>query len=144
MTKLLTVISLFLTLTSFGQTKQILDKEKNRIDNVCNSIMQKFVAGEIDKAMELLKKNTVMESSSIDTLKLTIYDQIENVFPQFGEILSFEFVKEKKIKNFIAKRFYIIKFSKFFLKVDFTLYNSGTGWTITSFRYNEEADELFD
>lgn len=85
-----------------------------------------------------------MQASTIDTLKVTIETQIKNVFPQFGEMLSFEFVKESKVKNFITKRFYIIKFSKFFLKVDFTLYNNGTGWTITSFHYNEEIEELLE
>ena len=143
MNKLLTAL-LWLALISCGQTKQNLDKDENRIDSICDSFMQKFVAGKTEEASELLKQNTVMKPSSIDTLKVTIADQMENVFPQFGKMLSSEFVKEKKVKNFITKRFYIIKFSKFFLKVDFTLYNSGNGWTITSFHYNEEVEELLD
>ena len=144
MTKLLTAVFLCLTLVSCGQTNQNPDKDKNRIDKVCDDFTQQFVAGKTDEALELLKQNTVMQPSSIDTLKVTIADQVKNVFPQFGKMLSSEFVKESKVKNFIAKRFYVIKFSKFFLKVDFTLYNSGTGWTITSFHYNEEVEELLE
>lgn len=144
MTKLLTAFFLCLTLVSCGQTKQNLDKDKNRIDNVCDNFMKQFVAGKTVEALDLLKQNTVMQPSSIDTLKVTIAEQIKNVFPQFGTMISSEFIKERKVKDFIAKRFYIIKFTNFFLKVDFTLYRSANGWTITSFHYNEEAEELFE
>jgi hypothetical protein len=144
MRKLLTATLLCVTLVSFGQAKNNLDKDKDRINNVCYKIMQQFVAGKLDEAMETLKQNTVMPPNSIDTLKVTVADQFSNVFPQFGEMLSFEFVKEKKVKNFIAKRYYVIRFTKFFLKADFTLYNNGTDWTITAFHYNEEADDLLE
>jgi hypothetical protein len=143
MTKLLTAIFLCLTLLSCGQTKQTLDKDKGRIDKVCDNFMQQFVAGKTDEALELLKQNTVMEPSTIDTLKVTVADHAKNLFPRFGKMISYDFVKEKMVENYIAKRFYIIKFSKFFLKVDFTLYNNGTGWTVTSFHYNEEVEDLF-
>jgi len=144
MAKLLIALSFTLTLVCCEPNKQNLGHDKTRIDNVCDTFMQQFVSGKMDEALWLLRHNTVMQPSSIDTLKATIADQIKTVFPLFGKMLSFEFVKESNVKNFIAKRFYIIKFSKFFLKVDFTLYNSGTGWTITSFHYDEEAEELLD
>lgn len=144
MTKLMTATFILLTLVSCGQQKLEQDKSKERINNVCDNFMKAFVEGKTEDALELLKQNTVMKPSAIDSLKVTISEQKENIFPQFGKILSSEFIIERKVKDFIAKRFYIIKFSKFFLKVDFTLYNSGNGWTITSFQYNEEAEELFN
>ena len=144
MTKLMTATFILLTLVSCGQQKLEQDKSKERIKNVCDNFMKAFVEGKTEDALELLKQNTVMKPSAIDSLKVTISEQKENIFPQFGKILSSEFIIERKVKDFIAKRFYIIKFSKFFLKVDFTLYNSGNGWTITSFQYNEEAEELFN
>ena len=144
MTKLMTATFILLTLVSCGQQKLEQDKSKERINNVCDNFMKAFVEGKTEDALELLKQNTVMKPSAIDSLKVTISEQKENIFPQFGKILSSEFIIERKVKDFIAKRFYIIKFSKFFLKVDFTLYNSSNGWTITSFQYNEEAEELFN
>src|SRR5450432_2101367 len=130
MSKLLTIIFLSLTLVFCAQTKKSKDKE--RIDNVCDKFMQSFANGKIDEAIQLLKQNTVMKPASIDSLQVTITTQMATIFPEFGKMLSSEFIKEKKIKDFIAKRFYILKFSKFFLKVDFTLYNSSSGWTVTS------------
>jgi hypothetical protein len=144
MTKLLTALFLLATLITCGQPKQKFDKDKERIDNVCDTFMQKFSDGKFEEALEFLKPNTAILPSSIDSLKITMADQSENLFPRFGKMLSSEFIKEKKVKNFIAKRYYIVKFSKFFIKVDFTLYNSGNGWSITSFQYDEEPEDILD
>jgi hypothetical protein len=142
MTKLLTCILLSLTLTACGQTKQKADTDKQRIVNVCDKFMQTFASGKIEEALQLLKQNSVMEPSTIDTLQSTIQEQMENVSSSYGNIRSSEFVIERKVKDFIAKRFYILKFDKYYLKFDFTLYNNGGGWTITNFHYNEDLIEL--
>ncbi len=84
-----------------------------------------------------------MTSSSIDTLQVTIDNQMDDYFPAYGTMLSYEFIIEKKIKDFIAKRFYVIKFDKYYLKFDFTLYKASSGWTVTHFKYDDELIELF-
>ena len=48
--------------------------------------MKLFVDGKVEEALELLKQNTVMTPGSIDTLKVTIAEQMENIFPQFGKM----------------------------------------------------------
>ena len=144
MTKSLTAIFLLLTFASFGQNIDKNDKDKERINKVCDTFMQIFVRGNVSDAFQLLKQNTVVEKSSVDSLQVIVQYQVQEVFPKYGKILSSEFVKEKRIKDFIAKRFYVIKFSKFFLKVDFTLYKNSNSWTITAFNYNEDIDELFN
>jgi len=73
---------------------------------------------------------------------VTIAEQVVKFLPAYGKILSYEFVAERKVKDFIAKRFYVLKFVKYYLKFDFTLYNNGKGWTITSFTYNEDLIEV--
>jgi hypothetical protein len=57
-------------------------------------------------------------------------------------MLSPEFITERKIKDFLVKRFYILKFDKYYLKFDFTLYKSTSGWTVTGFKYDEDLAEL--
>ena len=83
-----------------------------------------------------------MTPASIDTLQVTINNQVTQYFPTYGRILSYEFITERKIKDFITRRFYILKFDKYYLKFDFTLYKASTNWTITSFKYDEELVEL--
>jgi hypothetical protein len=138
MTKTLTAFFLSLLLVSCGQNKQDVDKDKDRIDKVCDQFMQTFADGKIQEALHLLKQNTVISPATIDTLQVTITDQADKIFPAYGRVLSYEFVAERKIKDFIAKRFYILKFEKYYIKFDFTLYNNGKGWTITGFNYNED------
>ena len=144
MTKFLTLIFLSLTILACGQKTQPIDKDKHkeRLDKVCDTFMKLFTQGKTHDALQLLKQNTVMTSASIDTLQVTIDNQMNDYFPAYGKMLSYDFIIERKIKDFIAKRFYILKFDKYFLKFDFTLYKAPSGWTITQFKYDEELIEL--
>lgn len=142
MTKLIWVSIFALTIASCGPNKLQVDKGKERIDNVCDSIMQAFAKGNFPDAFEILKQNTVMLPSTIDTLEVRTANYAKNVFPAYGKIRSYEFISEHKIKDVITKRFYILKFDKYYLKFDFTLYNNGDDWTITSFAYDEDLVEL--
>ena len=142
MTKFLTIAFLSLTLIACGQKKQLIDKDKERIDKTCDTFMNMFADGKAVEALQLIKQNTVMTPSSIDTLQVTITNQMNDYFPAYGKMLSADFVIERKIKDYIAKRFYILRFEKYYLKFDFTLYKGTSGWTITSFKYNEDLTEL--
>jgi len=142
MTKFLTAIFLSLTLISCGQKAQPVDKDKQRLDKVCDTFMQTFREGNFPGAMDMLKQNSVMGNSAIDTLEETVKEQMTKILPSYGKIVSYEFISEHNIKDFITRRFYILKFEKYYLKFDFTLYNNGKGWTITGFNYNEELLEL--
>jgi hypothetical protein len=142
MTRTIFAVILLITLLSCQDTRP--DKGKERIDNICDQFMQNFKDKRIPQALRLLKKNTVMAASTVDTLQATMTDHVNNVFPDYGAMFSYEFVSESKIKNFIAKRFYILKFEKSYLKVAFTLYNTAKGWAITGFKYDEELNELLD
>jgi hypothetical protein len=142
MTKFLTATFLSLTLIACGQKSQPIDKDKERLDKVCDTFMQYFSKEQFTGALNLLRQNSVLEPEKIDTLQATIENHSHNVFPAYGKMLSAEFITERKIKDFIAKRFYILKFDKYPIKFDFTLYKGSNGWTITSFTYNEELNEL--
>ena len=129
-----------LILLSCGQTKT--DKDKERINDVCDKFMLEFQHGNISKALQLLKVNSIMAPSAIDTLQVTISKQKSTIVSSYGKILSFEFINERKIRDFLAKRTYILKFEKYYLKFDFTLYKTPTGWRITNFNYNEDLIEV--
>jgi hypothetical protein len=106
--------------------------------------MQTFRGNHLAGAMELLKQNSIIGDSTIDALQKTIKEQMNIMLPSYGRMLSYEFISEHRLKNFIIKRFYILKFEKYFIKFEFTLYNSGKGWTITGFNYNDEILELLN
>jgi hypothetical protein len=142
MTKLLATICILLTFISCIQNKQVSDKDKERIDSVCNKFMQTFADGKTSEALQLLKQNSVMSPASIDTLEVTINKQKSTMLSAYGKILSSEFIVERKVKDFITKRFYVLKFDKYFLKFDFTLYKGSNGWLITNFNYDSDLIEI--
>ncbi len=141
MFRLLPPIFLLLIFISCKQ-KQIENKEKERIDNICDKFMQNFAEGKISEAITLLKQNSAIASSTLDTLEQTVNNQINTIFPTYGNIISSEFIFERKVKNFLSKRFYVLRFDQYYLKFDFTLYYNEKKWTITSFNYNEDLIEL--
>ncbi|HEU4860999.1 MAG TPA: hypothetical protein VFT15_14230 [Chitinophagaceae bacterium] len=130
------------TLVSSGQTKP--DKDKEKINAICDKLMQNFRDGKIPEALQLLKQNSTIDHSAVDSLQETMISQMNAILPSYGRILSYEFIREKKIKDFLAKRFYMLKLEKYFLKFDFTIYKSSTGWTITNFTYNEDLIEVLN
>ncbi|HVY75418.1 MAG TPA: hypothetical protein VG890_11345 [Puia sp.] len=139
---ILTISFLALMFASYGQNSKAVDNDEQQLDAVCDTIMQYFSKGQFKDAIQLVKQNSVIEPEKIDTLLVAIENQAQNYFPAYGKMLSAEFITSRKLKNFIEKRFYIVKFEKFPLKADFTLYKSSRGWTITSFNYNEDLMEL--
>ena len=139
MIKTLTAI-LILVLISCDPQKDSADKE--RIDKVCDSFMEVLSKQRLPEAIELLKHHSVIDPEKLDTLQATMTNQLKNIFPAYGKMLSAQFITERRIKNFIAKRFYILKLERFYLKFDFTLYKSSNGWTITSFNYDDELNQL--
>jgi hypothetical protein len=142
MTRLIYFFSLTLLSTNlFGQTKFF--KEKKIIDFACDNFMKSFKEGKFSEALDTLKKYSVIDSSKIDALLITVKQQMTKTIDSYGNVLSFDFIKEKTIKDFFVKRFYVLKFDDFFLKFYFNLYNNGSGWTITYFGYTEEFDDLF-
>lgn len=142
-----TMIRLFLltfivSLSFFSCKPTKSDKDKERLDEVCNKFMDEFNAGKISEAIQLLKENSVISPAALDTLEIEIERKMNMLLPNYGKMISYEFISEHKIKDFIVRRFYIQKFEKFYLKFDFTLYKSSTGWKITGFEFNEELLEL--
>lgn len=104
--------------------------------------MQLFMEGEANNAVLLIKKNTILSSAMIDTLQVTVDNQINSYLPTYGKMRSYELIVERKIKDFLSKRFYILRFDNYYLKFEFTLYKTTSGWKITSFKYDEDLTEL--
>jgi len=119
-----------------------LDVEKQKIDKLCDSMMSLFRDEKLKEALTLLKKNSVIAESTIDTLESTVNAQFKDYLPAYGKIVGMEFIREHKIKDFISKRFYILRFEKYYLKFDFTIYKTNIGWAVTNFKYDEDIIEL--
>ncbi|HET9826306.1 MAG TPA: hypothetical protein VFP87_13290 [Chitinophagaceae bacterium] len=142
MTKPFVAIVFSIVFISCQQNKSDTTGDKERIDHVCETFMDDFTKGQYNAAMDLLRQYSVLGKEKIDTLAVTIKNQMSLLIPAYGKILSSSFIIERRVKDFISKRFYILKFEKYYLRFDFTLYKTNNGWTITGFSYDDNLVEL--
>jgi hypothetical protein len=140
---LITFCCFFVSITCFAQKSQPVDTDNNRLNKVCDSFMQLFIEQKITEAIRVLKNNSVIEEYKLDTLQVQIQEQLEYLIPSYGKMTGYELISEKKIKDVLSKRFYILKFENYYLRFEFMLYKRNTGWTVTNFKYSEDFDAAF-
>ena len=134
---------LFLLITLYAcQEVRKDDNSIQKANSNCDAFMKDFKDGKFSQAIQSLKQISVIDSPSIDSLDLTVNRQMRILLSSYGKILSYEFIRERKVKDFIIKRFYILRFEKYYLKFDFVLYRIGAEWKITNFNYNEDLIEV--
>ena len=119
---------------------EIKDAEKEKIEQQCDAIMQAFRDDSVDEAMAMLKKNSVISEEMVDTLHAQIVNQ-RPMFLSYGKPISFDFVQERKIKDYVSRRYYVIRYEKTYLPFAFTVFKTAYGWKITHFRYSSDLAE---
>ena len=142
MTKLIFVLCLvLLTDNLFAQSKFF--KEKNTVELACDKVMTLFKDSKFSEALDSLKPYSIIEATQFDGMLATVIQQMEKAGSRYGKLLSYDFIKERPIKEFFSRRLYVLKFENYFLEAYFNLYNNGSGWTITYFGYTQDIEDLF-
>jgi hypothetical protein len=141
MHKLIAVLLFFAVNGTSAQVKH--PKTKEEIIGVCNKFMDAFKTGDYGLAFGTIKPYSVIEPYKLDTITGRVRTQMAGAIRVYGKAISYDEVSEKQVKGSILRLVYLLKFEKFFLKVVFVLYNNGNGWSITSFDYSENVDDLF-
>lgn len=111
--------------------------------NTCASFMELFKNGKYDEGFDMLKPYTVIEDYKMDTLAYTAKRQLTGLSRAFGKAISYELATQSEVPNSLVKLIYLLKYERSFLEIRFVLYNNGSGWTITHFKYDEKTDEVF-
>jgi hypothetical protein len=119
-----------------------VDSDRNKLANICDSVVEMIAKERDSSAMELLKSSTVISPITIDTLRATFVSQKGGEMAGYGRLVGSEFVTERCVNDFLCKRFYLLRFEQYYLKVDFTIYKTSSGWKITNFNYNEDLTEV--
>lgn len=124
------------------QQNQPADRDKQRIDQVCDSILTSFASGKTANAIDLLRKHSTIDAADIDSLGQIITYQVNNLFPRYGKCIGYELVAERKIGTWIVQRLYLLRFEKLYLTFDIRCYKGRRAWSITEFSYDDELDKL--
>jgi hypothetical protein len=110
----------------------------------CDKFMQTFGQGKVSEAVLSLKDISVIPGDKINDLAAEAKKQMIGLGNTYGKMAGIELVSEKKVKEFLFRRLYIMRFDKYYLKFSFTAYKTSTGWAITGFKYNEDIEEFFN
>jgi hypothetical protein len=142
MRKLLAIVLLSLSLKS-SLAQQTRPQNKQDVIGVCAKFMVTFGRQKFSEAFDMLKPYSVIEKYKLDTMANTVKSQMVSLSSSYGKIISYEELSEKDIRSSLIQLLYLLKFEKAFLKFTFILYNNGSSWTITNFRYSDQIDDLF-
>lgn len=126
---------------SGAQATQFTSREN--LNSYCDKIMQTLVDGRHSEAIQLFRKNSVMDTVTINNIDMMLSEQMTTILPFYKKITGYVLVEEKEVKNTLARRRYLLTFERYFLTFDFILYNNGTGWTVSNFNYKDDPKELF-
>jgi hypothetical protein len=84
MKKKLVLLLLLSCIVICSQPTHAQTRDSVYISSVCDSIMKGFLKGDYSKAMQLLKKNSVM-GDAVDKLEETILDQMSKAATNYGK-----------------------------------------------------------
>lgn len=136
------LFSLVLT-TLISISQNATGPSKKNLTDSCDKFMKLFQTGKPLEAIQMLKTISIIGESTIDKLSGQVESQLETIDNNYGKMVSYEFIKEQEIKDFLVKRLYLLKLEKFYLKFSFILYKTNMGWKVTSFIYNEDLADVF-
>jgi hypothetical protein len=125
----------------FGQENHLATKAEMMA--VCNKFMAAFRNKKYTEAFRGLKPYSYIEPFKMDTLAATSSRQMSDFIKENGDMLSYEIVSEKDVKDSFIRLTYLAKFKRWYIRFVFVLYNNGGGWAITKFDYDQKVDELF-
>jgi len=118
------------------------DEGKEKLEAVCDKFMDHFSRGGFHTAYTLLRTNSTIGDSVINDIEEKSPTQMASLKPTYGKILSHTLVANYSAKDVVAKRYYILRFDRSFLKFSFTMYNNGRSWVITGFSYDEDVNDV--
>ncbi|HEX2682497.1 MAG TPA: hypothetical protein VHL77_01115 [Ferruginibacter sp.] len=126
----------------FVSKSQSLFTTHDSLNAFCDQVMQKLSERKFSEAMQMFRQKSVIDTITIKNMDKTLVDQMMNLEPYYKKITGYEFVEDRVIKSVVQRR-YILKFEYYFITVDFVLYNSSKGWTVSNFNYYDNPKELF-
>ena len=140
MKKLLTLLALLGTalVASAQGLSTVADIKK-----VTDDVMVKVGKGDIDGGLKTFKPLTVIPESEFDTMVGQAALQAPMIASRFGQSIGYEFIREDRLGESLARLIYIQRLEKHAMRWVFYLYRGKSGWVVNTFRFDDKWPEIF-
>ena len=140
MKKLLTLLALLGTalVASAQGLSTVADIKK-----VTDDVMVKVGKGDIDGGLKTFKPLTVIPESEFDTMVGQAALQAPMIASRFGQSIGYEFIREDRLGESLARLIYIQRLEKHAMRWVFYLYRGNSGWVVNTFRFDDKWPEIF-
>lgn len=144
MKKIFSFTFLLLSLIFYSQVieKNYTFRTTEEVNSYCDDVMNSFSKNKISNAFSILKMKWILPENEIDQLEGMMLKQLNMLEQRFGNLVGYELAKETKVNNTLLKKYYFLKYDYHTLICVFTFYNSGKGWMLNGFKYNDDFDIL--
>jgi hypothetical protein len=104
----------------------------------------KFVAAEDMKGLfAFIATHMPMDRAALDKIRDSSIEQRKKLPPALGKLLGTGFIRECRLTDYLARIVYVEKREKNVIRWQFIFYKARTTWTISSFIWDENVNDLF-
>ncbi len=141
MKHLLLILTCFITLQSFSQTKFLKDVSSTK--EMSLEITTLFKQNKINDAFEKLTPYWPIPENEIETLKEKIIKYTNIITNRFGQPFNYLKVKDESIGDIAKRETYLIQYENTGVRLIFTYYKNKNGWIVNAFKWDDNFTEEF-
>jgi hypothetical protein len=114
------------------------------VRKVTDGAMEKVGRGDIEAGLKSVRHLLIIPPAEFDAMLGQLPVQVPGMSARFGPSIGYEFIKEDKIGESVARLTYIHKFERHAMRWYFYCYKGKSGWVINTFRFDDKLHELFE
>ena len=113
------------------------------VKKVTDEVMVKVGKGDLEGGLKTFKLLTIIPEAEFDAMVGQAAMQAPSMTARFGPAIGYEFIREDRMGESLARYVYIQRFEKHAMRWIFYLYRGKSGWVINTFRFDDKWHEMF-
>ena len=105
---------------------------KGEAQQLCEAFLKEVIAGDVESAFAVVTPHMPLPESELSSLELQTIKQLGLIGPRFGKVISYKFVKEENVGDFIVRYTFVEQFDRHVLRWTFLFYRPQNGWLLNS------------
>ena len=112
--------------------------------NLTEGFLKEIINKNYGKAFNMIRPYFPIDESTFDNIKNQTESQLAGIESDFGKLVDYRLVKVKKIKDFVIRYVYVIRYEKHPVRWVFTYYKGKNSWHLDKLQWDDKIDRLFE